>query len=313
MCHCRAMVAGVLLLALQSTALANPYLIDPGSQVVGRLTQLQSGIDESLYAIAVEQGLGAEALARANPDVDPWLPAAGASLQLPTQYVLPAVEHTGIVINLSEMRLYYFSSAPANSHDRASVTVYPIGIGRQGWETPLLTSTITSIVKNPTWTPPASIHREYRAAGLNLPDVVPAGADNPLGEYAMRIGDTSYLLHGTNNPSGVGLRVSHGCIRLYPQDIKALASALSVGTPIRVVNQPIKIGRAHGRLYVQAHQPVQGGGYDHTEALTDFFAYAESILSPAELQRVKRSIRRALETGELYSGIPIVVQESARG
>ncbi len=280
---------------------ATSFLTRTDHQVVGKSSTVLSKFEDTIYSIALEYRVGADALVSANPDVDPWLPGEGVAIELPTHYVLPNVKREGIVINLPEMRLYYFS--PGNS----SVHVYPVGIGRQGWETPLLESTISSIVKNPTWTPPQSIHLEYKKAGLDLPKIVPAGTDNPLGEYALRIGQSSYLIHGTNNPKGVGLRVSHGCIRLYPEHIAELASLIDVDTPVAIINQPIKLGRDGSKLYLQAHKPVQGDLYNHSEALHRFFENAKSTLSPSELSQVKRLIRESLESGELYSGVALPV------
>lgn len=296
---------GICLCALlQNNADANTYAIDPEDQLVGQADSVLSRFDDTLYSVALKYRVGAEALASANPDLDPSLPGEGAELKLPMQYILPAGERVGIVINLPEMRLYHYAA------DGRFVSVYPVGIGRQGWETPLMQSTVSSIVENPSWTPPASIHHEFEAAGLVLPAVVPSGPENPLGEYAVRIGQTSYLIHGTNNPKGVGLRVSHGCIRLYPEHIKELAAALEVGTPVTIVNQPIKLARHNGFLHVQGHTPVAGNHYDHSKALTDFISYTERELSRAELLAVKRVMREALARGDLYTGVPIPVPGS---
>ncbi len=270
-------------------------------QLVGQPSTVLSKFEDTVYSIALRYQFGADALASANPDIDPWLPGEGATLQLPTHHILPNVKREGIVINLPEMRLYYFSP------NGRSVTVYPVGVGRQGWETPLLESTITSIVKHPSWTPPESIHLEYQKAGLKLPKVVPAGSDNPLGEYALRIGHSSYLIHGTNNPKGVGLRVSHGCIRLYPEHIAELASLIDVNTPVAIINQPIKLGRDGGELYVQANKPLQSAAYNHSEALSEFFLHATNTLNASELSRVKNLIQASIDSGELYSGMPLLV------
>lgn len=291
----------LLLCGHSSISMAGVHALKDGETLIGKPTAVVSTDEDSLYTIALRYRMGAGAVAHANQDVDPWLVGEGTKLTLPTQLVLPSVEREGIVINLPEMRLYYFPP------DLSSVVVYPVGIGRQGWDTPLLESRITSIVKNPTWTPPASIHREYKKAGLSLPDVVPAGKDNPLGGYAIRIGQTDYLIHGTNNPKGVGLRVSHGCIRLYPEHIEELVSLIEPGTSVRIINQPIKIGRQNDVIYLQAHQPVNGDAYDHSAALKKLISHAENQLTPSELARVKSAIRQSLKTGELYSGIPLLI------
>ncbi len=297
----RRLVTGCLFAFISQYAVANTYTINAADQLIGNSESVLSQFDDSLYSIALKHRVGADALANANPDINPVFPGVGAELRLPMQHILPAVDRTGIVINLPEMRLYYFSP------DASSVSVYPVGIGRQGWETPLMNSAVSSIVKNPNWTPPASIQQEYRDAGLKLPDVVPAGPENPLGEYAIRIGQTSYLIHGTNNPKGVGLRVSHGCIRLYPEHIEALATELHPGTSVRVVNQPVKLARHGGLLYVQGHPPIVGANYNNSKAMVDFMAHAERVLNPVELASLKRVMREALTNGDLYSGVPLPV------
>lgn len=270
-------------------------------RLVGESATIVTSFGDTIYTLAQQQLLGAEALASANPDVDPLLPGAGIELQLPTLNILPDVKHEGIVVNLPEMRLYFFPP------DGAAVQVYPVGIGRQGWDTPVLEEKISSIVKDPVWTPPDSIHQEYQKAGLSLPEVVPAGTDNPLGEYALRIGQTSYLIHGTNKPQGVGFRVSHGCIRLYPQHIASLAASVTVGTPVRIVNQPLKMIRHEGRLFLQGHKPLPGQVRKYSGVFTDFMRTAEESLSRSELIRLKRFIGKTLKNGDLYTGIPMSV------
>ncbi len=283
-------------------SVAREYQIPTDSNVVGHVETVVASHEDTIYTLAVQHEVGASALINANNDIDHRLPGEGVVLSLPTRYVLPNVEREGIIINLPEMRLYYFPP-----HKR-SVHVYPVGIGRQGWDTPLIESRITSIVKDPTWTPPQSIHQEYQNAGLSLPAVVPPGRDNPLGEYALRIGHTSYLIHGTNNAKGVGLRVSHGCIRLYAAHIEELASMIDVNTPVKVINQPLKIGRHGENWVVQVHKPIQGAAYDYRLAVQKFFSYVEAILSKSELMRVKQRILQSMQKEDLYTGLPIIVK-----
>ena len=170
---------------------------------------------------------------------------------MPTRYVLPDGPREGIVLNLAEMRLFYFP--PEGSAYAGKVITYPLGIGREGWATPLGNTRITRTKANPTWTPPQSIKDEHAAKGDPLPDVVPAGPDNPLGQHALYLGFPTYLLHGTNKPGGIGLRVSHGCIRLYPEDVAALFSMVNPGTPVRIIDQPYKLGWLGDTLYIEAH------------------------------------------------------------
>jgi L,D-transpeptidase ErfK/SrfK len=196
----------------------------------------------------------------ANPGVDPWLPKAGTRIVLPTQFVLPEAPHDGVVVNLAALRLFYFPKA-AKGAERTVVTV-PIGIGMVGWATPEGTTKIVSKRKDPTWTPPESVRKEHAAEGDILPARVPAGPDNPLGAFAMNLGWPSYLMHGTNKPAGVGMRASHGCIRLYPEDIATLFPQLPIGTKVTVVNQPLLYTAQDGQFYVQSFPPHE----EHPEA-----------------------------------------------
>jgi L,D-transpeptidase ErfK/SrfK len=185
--------------------------------------------------------------------VDPWLPGAGTRIVLPTQFVLPDAPHEGLVVNLAALRLYYFPKAAKDEPRR--VVTYPIGIGMVGWATPTGTTKITSKRKDPYWTPPASVRKEHAAEGDILPPRVPPGPDNPLGAFAMNLGWPSYLMHGTNKPAGVGMRASHGCIRLYPEDVATLFATLPIGTKVTVVNQPLVYRVHEGALYVQSFPP----------------------------------------------------------
>jgi L,D-transpeptidase ErfK/SrfK len=197
----------------------------------------------------------------ANPGVDPWLPGAGRRIVLPTQFVLPDAPHEGMVVNLAALRLYYFPK-PAKKDAPRQVITYPIGIGMVGWATPTGTTKIVSKRKDPVWTPPASVRKEHAAEGDILPARVPPGPDNPLGAFAMNLGWTSYLMHGTNKPAGVGMRASHGCIRLYPEDIATIFETIPVGTKVTVVNQPLVYRAQGGTFYVQSYPPHE----EHPEA-----------------------------------------------
>jgi len=169
---------------------------------------------------------------------------------LPLQFILPDAPHRGVVLNQANMRLFYY---PA---DQQEVVTFPAGIGRDGWATPVGDTKIIAKRVKPSWTVPASILREHKAMGDPLPKVVPAGPDNPLGEYALPLGFSGYLIHGTNKPYGIGMQVSHGCVQLYPEDIETLFSQVSVGTPVRIVHQPYLAAWQEGMLYLEAHQPL---------------------------------------------------------
>lgn len=209
-----------------------------------------AGKDEDLLDIARRFDLGQNEIIRLNPTIDRWLPKPGAEIQLQSERLLPIAPRKGLVLNLPEFRLYFFPNS-------TTVITHPISIGRQDWDTPLGQTSIVQKKENPTWTPPESIKKEHAEKGDPLPDVVPAGPDNPLGLYAMRLGIPGYLIHSTNKPFGVGMRVSHGCIRMYPEDIDTLFPLIQVGAPVTIVNQAVKVGWAKNSLYIEVHPPLE--------------------------------------------------------
>jgi len=234
------------------------FPFDPKSTgVLGELQVTQARHEDTLADIARRFNVGYDELTRANPGVDPWLPGEGTRIVLPTQWVLPDAAPEGIVVNVAAMRLFYFPK-PAKNKQRVVIT-YPIGVGKVGWETPIGTTKIVSKRKNPVWSPPPSVRKEHAEKGDPLPAKVPAGPDNPLGAYAMNLGWPSYLMHGTNKPPGVGMRASHGCIRLYPEDIESLFAMIPVGMQVTVVNQPLLYRWQGNSLYVQSYPPVVEG------------------------------------------------------
>jgi L,D-transpeptidase ErfK/SrfK len=229
-------------------------LTDPDVDVVGDVQYVVARDEDTLPDFARRYGLGHDEIVAANPGVDPWLPGAGTRVVLPTQFVLPDAPRNGIVLNLATLRLFYYP--PTEEGEPQVVVTHPIGIGREGWRTPVGRMRIIEKTENPTWRPPASVRREHAKQGDPLPAVVPAGPDNPLGAHAMRLSRPSYLLHGTNKPYGVGMRVSHGCVRLYPEDIAALFAQVPVKTDVLILNQPYLAGWRGDRLYLEAHEPL---------------------------------------------------------
>jgi L,D-transpeptidase ErfK/SrfK len=246
----------LVLAALPLAALAEVYDLPPaGNDVVGAITTITARDDDTLLDIARRHGLGYEDIVRANPDVDTWLPGEGTQVILPSRYVLPPGPRSGVILNLAEYRLYYYP--PPEEGKPAVVMTYPISIGRMDWETPLGRTTIISKVRNPSWYPPASIRAEHAADGDPLPRIVPPGPQNPLGDYAMRLGLPGYLIHGTNRPDGVGMRVTHGCIRMFPEDIDSLFGRVGVSTAVRIINEPVKIGWDGDALVVEVHETLE--------------------------------------------------------
>ncbi|MDH3638440.1 MAG: L,D-transpeptidase family protein [Gammaproteobacteria bacterium] len=236
------------------------YILPPlDEQLIGSVQYVSARRDETLLDIARRHGVGHNEIKLANPGVDMWLPGEGTQVLLPTRYILPDAPREGIVLNVPEMRLYYYPKPQPG--ERPVVQTYPISIGRGDWETPLGTTTVVTKTPNPTWRPPESIKQEHAARGEPLPDAVPPGPDNPLGKYALRLGLPGYLIHGTNRPFGIGMRVTHGCVRMYPEDIDVLFEEVAVGTPVHIVHQPFKIGWALGIPYFEAHPPF---GEDQT-------------------------------------------------
>jgi L,D-transpeptidase ErfK/SrfK len=239
------------------------FVVAPGQDVVGRLQATVSRQEDTFADIARRFNVGYNELVRANPKVDPWLPGEGTTIVLPTEFILPDAPREGLVLNLAQMRLYYFPKPKKGAP--AEVITHPIGIGKVGWATPEGTTKVTSHVKDPTWTPPVSVRKEHAKDGDILPATVPPGPDNPLGRHMMRLGWPSYLIHGTNKPPAVGMRASAGCVRLYPEDIAQIFEAVPDGTKVTVVNQPVLLGWRGETLLVQAYPPLEDDGRDWSD------------------------------------------------
>ena len=251
---------------------SNTYPLPPAdSRLIGALEDYIVQPGDHLELVGKHTRTGFLALLEANPGVDPYLPTPGTRLTLPTQMLLPDVPREGIVINLPELRLYYFPKG------KQEVIVLPIGIGDIGRETPEMTTTVIAKNPNPTWVPGPMVRKSWlEQKGIDLPAVVPPGPDNPLGKFAKRLGygNKDYLIHGTNKDFGVGLRVSAGCIRLRPDDIETLFGLVPVGTPVRVINQPVKMAvEPDGRRWLEVHSPLS-----RTEA--EMAQGAPLVLSP---------------------------------
>jgi L,D-transpeptidase ErfK/SrfK len=233
----------VAALLLSRPAAAAEFPLTPGERVVGQLQDYVVQQGDNLADLARKFDIGYTEMLAANPGVEPWLPGVGRTVNIPSLFILPDAPRQGIVINLGARRIYYYP--PGGK----TVVTYPIGIGVIGADTPLSTTKVVRKEPNPVWIPPPSIHAE----NPDLPARVGPGPDNPLGDFALRLGWTNYLIHGTNKPDSVGRNASHGCIHLYPEDIEALFKMVSVGTPVRAVDQPSAVAWMGIGLYVEAH------------------------------------------------------------
>ena len=231
-----------------------------GSSIVGQDSSVTTVYEDTLPDLAHRFSLGYYEIIRANPGVDVWIPGADKQIVLPGRRILPAGPREGIVVNLPEHRLYYYPKP--NGHDKPIVITYPVSIGKMDWRTPLGETHVIAKIKHPVWYPPESVRKEHEANEDPLPKMVPAGPDNPLGDFAMRLaaGNGSYLIHGTNNPTAVGMAVTHGCIRMYPEDVAQLFPMIAVGAPVRIINQPVKVAWVDGELLLEAHPPVDAEG-----------------------------------------------------
>jgi len=232
------------------------FEVAPDDDVVGVIQVVKTSKEDTLTDIARRFNVGYEEILRANPKVDPWLPGTDRAIVVPTRFVLPNAPRTGVVINIAAMRLFYYP--PHKSGEPQVVITHPIGIGKMGWATPEGVTKIVRRQADPTWRVPASVIKEHREErGEELDKVIGPGPDNPLGKFAFYLQWPSYLIHGTNKPAGVGLRSSHGCIRLYPEDIAQLYDLVPIGTQVRVVNQPFVFGWHDGQLYVQPYDVLE--------------------------------------------------------
>lgn len=301
---CSAVACLALVLGGRPAAAAVYPLPDPAVKVVGEDLHIKTHYSDTLVDIARQYGLGYEEITRANPHVDPWLPGEGTPIVIPGRRILPNAPREGIVVNIPEHRLYYFPK-PRRGQQPVVVT-YPVSIGKMDWKTPLGETHIVSKQKNPVWIPPESVRREHAANGDPLPRIVPPGPANPLGAFAMRLaihpGD--YLIHGTNNPLAVGMPVTHGCIRMYPEDIAQMFPTVPVGTKVRLINEPVKVAWVDGELWLEVHPPVDDQGQTIAPELSVF----EQLLDRA-LGTTTAAINwdYAIATLKVANGIPVTV------
>jgi len=295
--------AGAGLLAAGTHA-AGASATAPGDDLVGTLDFRIAREKDTLLDIARASDLGLLELMAANPGIDPWIPVAGTPLIVPTAHVLPDVPRRGLAINLGELRLYRFGA------DGRALATHAIGIGREGFTTPLGSTTVVRKQADPVWTPTEAT----RLDRPDLPASIPPGPDNPMGEFAIYLGWPTYAIHGTNRPWGVGRLVSRGCIRLYPESIARLFGEVDVGTPVSVVDQPVKTGWRDGALYLEVHpsrrqlEELNAAGRMSEDPIDAVPAVAGKADAAAE--RVDwAAVRRA---GRERTGVPVCVTLAAR-
>lgn len=298
--------AGVLATGLVGGAWAADYPLAEGQELVGTLRSVTAVFEDTFADLADTHGFGFLEMQAANPEVDPWLPGEGTTIRLPGQHILPDAPREGIVINLPEYRLYHYPV------DGARVSTWPVGIGREGWSSPIGQTRVARKEANPAWYPPQSIREEHAAAGDPLPAVVPPGPDNPMGPYKMNLTMSGYVIHGTNKSFGIGMRVSHGCFRMNNADVSELFPRVPVGTPVTIVNQPYKLGVLGGKLYLEVHTPLDEHGLpsalDKQAAIQELLQARNELVSQYRLDWQK--IRDMVFAEE---GVPAVIGEPFGG
>jgi L,D-transpeptidase ErfK/SrfK len=281
----------------------NEFSITKEEDVIGQLVAIRLAKGDTLPDIARHFSLGIDEISMANPGVDVWVPEAGTKITLPLNFILPDAPRRGIVINLAAMRLFYYRE----SKTTLSVSTYPVGIGMEEKPTPMGQAYVDRKVIRPTWHVPASIAAAHRRKGDILPPTVPPGPENPLGEYALYLSKSGYLIHGTNKPASIGLKATNGCIRLYPEDIKALYEKTPVKTPVSIIYQPYLIGQQNGMVYLEVHAPVEDQKLADVKPLF------------ARLKDIEKKTKRTIDWDKVDKalaearGIPVPILEGPRG
>ena len=293
----------ILNLSFALPASANRYVLSAADDtLIGEISFVEASERDTLLDIAREHGFGYQDMKLVNPEVDTWLPGEGQKVILPAQFVLPVAPKEGIVLNIPEMRLYYYP--PVKNGQPSEVITYPLGVGSEGWGTPYISTRIIEKKKNPNWYPHESSRKEHEEAGDPLPKIVKAGPDNPLGDFAMRLGNPEYLIHGTNKPYGIGMRVSHGCIRLYPEDIEQLFAQVPLKTPVNIINQPYKVGVKDDVIYLEAHPFLNEDTEKYQNNLT---SVVSSVIKISEYRDYEIDWAVAYEAINKPTGLPVAI------
>src|SRR6266404_1508768 len=288
------------------------FELAPDHDMVGVVQLTTTTKEDTLTDIARRFNIGYEEILRSNPKVDPWLPGADKQIVVPTEYILPNAPREGLVVNIAAMRIFYFP--PHKKGEPQVVITHPIGIGKVGWKTPEGVTKIVRRQKDPTWRVPVSVLKEHKENGEILDPVIGPGPDNPLGRHAFYLDWPSYLIHGTNKPAGVGLRSSHGCIRLYPEDIAQLFAMVPLGTQVRVVNQPFVFGWRDGQLYMQPFDVLEDDTREWAKAprrlLSKSLAATLQQQLKARQARVDWTLVSALARAPRGVPVPITVSDT---
>jgi L,D-transpeptidase ErfK/SrfK len=289
-----------LLLGASASAATYPLPAEADS-VVGEIQYVVTRYEDTLLGIGRRFGIGYEEIVNANPGVDAWVPGAGVRVTIPSRFILPDAPRDGIVVNLPEHRLYYFPKPKAG--EPAVVQTYPVSVGKEDWTTPVGVTRIVNKRERPTWYPPESVRAEHAAQGRFLAKAVPPGPDNPLGEFAMRLDlpGGAYLIHGTNKPTGVGMPVTHGCIRMFPEDIEYVFQQVPVNTTVRILHQPSKMGWQGDTLYLEVHGMLEGQKDPETYGLTQL---TRAVVAATKDRSVQLDWKHAEQVFAKATGVP---------
>ena len=302
----------IIIIVLLQVAVASNYATAetfrflPGSRVIGDAAYVKARAHETLVDIARDNDLGYNEIVSANPTVNQWVVGKDTLVLLPKRRILPKVQE-GIVLNVAELRLYYFPKPDKENADYRFVMTFPVSIGREAWGTPLQSTKVVAKERNPAWYPPESIREEHAAEGEYLPKMIPGGdPENPLGEFALRLGIKSYLIHGTDERKsyGIGMRVTHGCVRMYPEDIEWLYKFVKIGTPVQIIDQPIKIGWSEGNLLLSVFGPVDEDDDRETPGLSQVIEIINAEAHKFNITANEDAVRRATN---IANGLPVVV------
>lgn len=297
-----------ILFANFASAESYPLPLSDKESIIGEIKYVEATHEETLVDIARRYDLGYDEIIKANPEVNRWLPGQNTKVLLPSKFILPDTPRVGIVLNLAELRLYYFS--PKKEGGAQLVYTFPISVGRMDWKSPLGSTKVVKKEKDPAWTPPASIKAEHARDGDFLPNQIPGGdPTNPLGHHALRLGIPGYLIHGVNEQKeyGIGMRVTHGCVRLYPEDVELLFSLVEEGTPVLFVDQPLKVGWQGEELFIEAHAPLKEDKVEFEYSHQITIEEAQKMISQrisSEVQYEPAKLEKILQEA---NGIPTVI------